>query len=143
MLTPTDDGTTPTVALDNLDRIDPEPATPQHPSVGLVRSKAGRPLMLVWRQGGRVRTRPVLDTAGLLFATAAAVGAQALIRALMARPLSAPTKIDMGPGGWVSFKDHATTNSPRRVVGLRRRATPQAPPRRPWWARVLKAERVS
>jgi hypothetical protein len=147
-------------ARDSVEPVDPVPvaavpltapgninskvASPLDPSVGVVRSKTGRPLVLVWREDGRVRTRPVLDLTGLLFSAPVAVAALALIRSLVARPLSAPTKIDMGPGGWVSFKDHATTNSPRRVVGLRRRPTrSQAAGRRPWWARALKAERFS
>jgi hypothetical protein len=138
-----DTGPPRAVPLHDLDRSDRDPIAPLDSSIGLVRSKAGRPLTLVWRQDGRVRTRPVLDVAGLLLTAPMAVGALALARSLIARPLSAPTRIDMGPGGWVSFKDHPATDSPRRVVGLRRRPTPQAPPGRPWWARVLKAERFS
>ena len=140
-------GTARTVALPGPEQIDDDPVSPLEASVSLVRSKTGRPLMMVWREDGQLRTRRVFDVAGLLIAAPLAVGALALIRSLTARLTPVRTRIDMGPGGWVSFKDHPAANGPRRVVGLRRRPARPSPERsrdgRPRWARLLKAEPFS
>jgi hypothetical protein len=144
-------GPDPAVLLPDLEEVGGDRVSPLDSPVRLVRSKAGRPLMLVWREDGQVRTRTVLDVSGLLIAAPAAVGALALIRSVTARLTPVRTRIDMGPGGWVSFKDLPAGDpgqrSPRRVVGLRRGPTRQtagqSPDKRPWWARVLKAERFS
>lgn len=126
--------------LDNGAGPAPSPAA-SGPEVGVVRSRGGRPLLLVWHEDGRLRTRPVLDPAGLLLgAPLVALAAATAARGLTGRPPANRTTISMGPGGWVSYRD--TTGRAPRVIGLRRAPVPRQTSR-PWWARLLRATRFS
>ncbi len=65
--------------------------------------------------------------AGIAVGALAVAGATAVGLRWASRP-AAPKTITMGPGGWVSFK------------GLR---PPPVGPRRPWWAVLLRAQRIT
>ncbi len=65
--------------------------------------------------------------AGIAVGALAVGGATAVGLRWASRP-AAPKTITMGPGGWVSFK------------GL---TPPPVGPRRPWWAVLLRAQRIT
>ena len=64
---------------------------------------------------------------GIAVSALAVAGATAVGLRWASRP-AAPRTITMGPGGWVSFK------------GL---PPPRVGPRRPWWAVLLRAQRLT
>ncbi|UQU61698.1 hypothetical protein COUCH_21910 [Couchioplanes caeruleus] len=83
---------------------------------------------------GGVRYRPVVDVTALGVATLATVAltAAALGAGVALRRRPAIGSVSMGPGGWVSLRGTGTGAPPP----LR----PAAP--RPWWARILRANRL-
>ncbi|ROO59149.1 hypothetical protein EDC02_0937 [Micromonospora sp. Llam0] len=105
------------------------------PAVLIPVSSGGRPLGVFVCTAGRVRYRPVVAADRVAAAAAAvavaAVGAAAVAAVARRRPAAVGT-VTMGPGGWVSFK--GLPGPAPRVV---------ADGRRPWWARLLRARRLS
>jgi hypothetical protein len=87
-----------------------------------------------WITGpGGATYRPVIDVARLMGTVVAAASAVAIASAVVvatARRRPAIGQVTMGPGGWVSIK------------GLPRPSLrPESP--RPWWARLLRAHRLT
>ena len=72
-----------------------------------------------------------LPSAWVGVAALAVVGATAVGLRWASRPPASIENVRMGPGGWVSL---------RNVPGVR---LPTGDPSRPWWAKVLRAERVN
>ncbi|MFV2084429.1 hypothetical protein [Micromonospora sp. LOL_021] len=103
------------------------------PAVLVPVSSGGRPLGAFVCAAGRVRYRPVVAADRIAAATVAValVGAAAVAAVARRRPVAVGT-VAMGPGGWVSFK--GLPGPAPRVV---------ADGRRPWWARLLRARRLS
>ncbi|MFF5081499.1 hypothetical protein ACFY36_31005 [Actinoplanes sp. NPDC000266] len=71
---------------------------------------------------------PALDVTAL--ATVAAVAVTGVAIGFAARRRPAIGSVTMGPGGWISLK--RSTRPPLRA----------ARPKRPWWARLLRARRL-
>lgn len=96
--------------------------------------RGGTPLGAFVVTDGRVRYRPVIGADRVVAATlavAALGGAAAALLAARRRPAVIRT-VTMGPGGWLSLK------------GLPGAVPPVVPGgHRPWWARVLRAHRLS
>ncbi|MFY1632894.1 hypothetical protein ACN27F_06325 [Solwaraspora sp. WMMB335] len=95
-------------------------------------SRGDTPLGVFVVADGGVRFRPVIATDRIL-RTALAVAALAALAATVAtrrRPAAIQT-VSMGPGGWLSLK-----GVPGRAPAVRSGG------RRPWWAHLLRADRL-
>ncbi|WFE27769.1 hypothetical protein O7623_00695 [Solwaraspora sp. WMMD791] len=100
-------------------------------------SRGGRPLGVFVVTAGRVRYRPVVAAdriAATVLAATVLTAVSAGVAAVAASRRRPPTvrSITMGPGGWVSLK--GLPGAGPRVV---------ADGHRPWWARMLRARRLS
>jgi hypothetical protein len=108
-------------------------ATAVQPAViPVVRGRAGRTVGVLVDEGDGPRWQPTPDVEGLVrlgIVTAAAVALPVGVIWGLRRPAARVDRLSMGPGGWVSFKGFAVPKGRRE--------------RRPWWARLLRAHRVS
>lgn len=106
---------------------------PTRPAVlPVLRGRSGRTVGVVVEDRNGIRWQPTPDVEGLVrfgiaagFAVALPIGVAAAVR----RPAARVDRLSMGPGGWVSFKGFAAPKGPRE--------------RRPWWASLLRAHRVT
>jgi hypothetical protein len=88
---------------------------------------------LIIEDGEGARWDPTPDVEGLIrlgIVAAAAVALPVGLATAIRRPAARVDRLSMGPGGWVSFKGFAVP-----------RGRPQR--RRPWWAHLLRAHRLS
>ncbi|MFF5289456.1 hypothetical protein [Paractinoplanes globisporus] len=103
------------------------------PAVSVIPVRDGEREVGAWIVGPEAASfRPVVDVtrlAGAVLATAGAVLVATAVTAAATRHRPAIGAVTMGPGGWVSVKRAG-------CPPLRTRA------HRPWWARVLRAERI-
>ncbi|MEH1016879.1 hypothetical protein V6U90_27730 [Micromonospora sp. CPCC 206060] len=93
-------------------------------------TRQGRPVGAFLLSGDRLRYRPVVDADQVLVAAAGALTVAALVAGAVAVGRRRPPAIGaltMGPGGWVSLRG-LPTSAPRAA--------------RPWWARLLRANRL-
>jgi hypothetical protein len=98
----------------------------------VLRGRSGRTVGVVVEDRDGARWQPTPDIEGLVRLGIVAVAAVALpvgLAAAARRPTARVDRLSMGPGGWVSFKGFAVPRG--------------RPERRPWWARLLRAHRVS
>lgn len=94
----------------------------------VVPSRRGRPLGVLVDEPTGLRWQRIVDVEGLVrlgILAAAAVGMASAAH----RPSARVDRLSMGPGGWVSFKGFPAPKA--------------RGDRRPWWARLLRAHRVS
>ncbi|MBO4208774.1 hypothetical protein [Micromonospora echinofusca] len=93
-------------------------------------TRQGRPVGAFLLSGDRLRYRPVVNADQVLAAAAGALTVAALVAGAVAVGRRRPPAIGaltMGPGGWVSLRG-LPTSAPRAA--------------RPWWARLLRADRL-
>ena len=98
----------------------------------VLRGRTRRTVGLIVEDGEVARWQPTPDVEGLVrlgIVAAATVALPVGLTAALRRPAARVDRLSMGPGGWVSFKGFAAP-----------RGRPQ---RRPWWARLLRAHRVT
>ena len=97
------------------------------PAVVPVQRGRGRTIGVLVTDGEGTRWQRTTDVEGLArlgIVAAAAVGVAAAVH----RPSSRVDRLSMGPGGWVSFRGFPAPKGERR---------------RPWWAVLLRAHRVT
>jgi hypothetical protein len=97
------------------------------PAVVPVQRGRGRTIGVVVTDGEGTRWQRTVDVEGLArlgVVAATAVGVAAAVR----RPSARVDRLSTGPGGWVSFRGFPA---------------PKAERRRPWWAVLLRAHRVT
>ena len=102
------------------------------PPLPILRGRSGRTVGVVVEDREGTRWQPTPDVEGLVRLGIAAVVAVALpvgVAAAMRRPTARVDRLSMGPGGWVSFKGFPAPKGRRE--------------RRPWWAGLLGAHRVT
>ena len=100
--------------------------------IPIVRGNPDRTVGVLVDDGDTIRWQPTPDVEGLVrlgIVAAAAVALPVGVAWSLRRPVARVDRLAMGPGGWVSFKGFAVPKG---------RAE-----RRPWWARLLRAHRVS
>lgn len=100
--------------------------------VPILRGRSGRTVGVVVEDRDGTRWQPTPDVEGLVrlgIAAAVAVALPVGVAAVVRRPTARVDRLSMGPGGWVSFKGFAAPKGRRE--------------RRPWWARLLRANRVT
>jgi hypothetical protein len=106
---------------------------PMRPTVlPILRGRSGRTVGVVVEDRDGIRWQPTPDIEGLVRLGIAAAVAMALpvgVAAAVRRPSARVDRLSMGPGGWVSFKGFAAPKGRRE--------------RRPWWAGLLRAHRVT
>jgi hypothetical protein len=96
------------------------------PAVVPVRHRRGRTVGLLVTDADGTRWQRTVDLEGvarLAIVGAAVVGVAAATR----RPSARVDRLSMGPGGWVSFRGFPAPNAERR----------------PWWAVLLHAHRIT
>jgi hypothetical protein len=114
----------------------PQPAFLPRPREALSGGTASRAATEVFDDEAGTRAERRLT--GVLTSTGVAT-AVSLVVVFAARRAFAPVnRITMGPGGWVSVK--ASSGAVTSVRGLRRRCRDRG---RPWWARLINADRIS
>ena len=97
------------------------------PAVVPVQRGRGRTIGVLVADGEGTRWQRTVDVEGLArlgIVAAAAVGLATAVR----RPSARVDRLSMGPGGWVSFRGFPV---------------PKAERRRPWWAVLLRAHRIT
>ena len=100
--------------------------------IPVVRGRPGRTVGVLIDEGDGPRWQPTPDVEGLVrlgIVAAAAVALPVGVVWGLRKPVARVDRLSMGPGGWVSFKGFAVPKG---------RAE-----RRPWWAHLLRAHRVS
>jgi hypothetical protein len=111
----------------------PVPGTAPRPdAIPILRGSPGRTVGVLVDDGDGLRWQPTPDVEALVrlgIVAAAAVALPVGIAWGLRRPVARVDRLAMGPGGWVSFKGFAVPKG---------RAE-----QRPWWARLLRAHRVS
>jgi hypothetical protein len=98
----------------------------------VLRGRAERTVGVLVDEGDGLRWQPTPDVEGLVRLGIVATVAVALPVGVawgLRRPVARVDRLSMGPGGWVSFKGFPVPKGRRK--------------RRPWWARLLRAHRVS
>jgi hypothetical protein len=98
----------------------------------ILHGPSGRTVGVIVEDRSGPRWQPTPDVEGLVrlgILAAAAVALPVGLAAAVRRPTARVDRLSMGPGGWVSFKGFAVPKG--------------RPERRPWWARLLRARRVS
>lgn len=98
----------------------------------VVRRGSGRTVGVIVEDRDGARWQPTPDVERLVrlgIVAAAAVALPVGLAAAARRPTARVDRLSMGPGGWVSFKGFAVPRG--------------RPERRPWWARLLRAHRVT
>jgi hypothetical protein len=98
----------------------------------VLRHRTGRTVGVIVEDGEGAHWQPTPDVEGLVrlgIVAAAAVALPVGLATAIRRPAARVDRLSMGPGGWVSFKGFAVP-----------RGRPQ---RRPWWAHLLRAHRVT
>jgi hypothetical protein len=81
---------------------------------------------------------PAVDLTKVIVTGEVVVGAVAVAWRLANRPSAPKAHVTMGPGGWVSLKGGGV-----RLNGRRYRPSPSSDTRRPVWARLLYAYRIT
>jgi hypothetical protein len=82
--------------------------------------------------------RPPVDLTRIIVTGEVVAGAVAVAWRLARRPAAPRARVTMGPGGWVSLRGGSL-----RVTGRRRQRAMPVDTRRPAWARLLRAHRVT
>jgi hypothetical protein len=98
----------------------------------VLRGRTRRTVGLIVEDGEAARWQPTPDVEGLVrlgIVAAAAVALPVGLTAALRRPAARVDRVSMGPGGWVSFKGFGV---PRGRLQ-----------RRPWWAHLLRAHRLT
>jgi hypothetical protein len=101
-------------------------------AIPILRGSPGRTVGVLVEDGDGLRWQPTPDVEALVrlgIVTAAAVALPVGVAWSLRRPTARVDRLAMGPGGWVSFKGFAVPKGRGE--------------RRPWWARLLRARRVS
>jgi hypothetical protein len=108
-------------------RIEDGRSLPTISAPAVVPVQRGRTIGVLVVAGDGTRWQRTVDVEGLArfgIVAAAAVGVAAAVR----RPSARVGPLSMGPGGWVSFRGFPAPKGERR---------------RPWWAVLLRAHRVT
>jgi hypothetical protein len=106
--------------------------TPRPDAIPVLRGSPGRTVGVLVDDGDGLRWQPTPDVEALVrlgIVAAAAVALPVGVAWSLRRPVARVDRLAMGPGGWVSFKGFAVPKGRTK--------------RRPRWARLLRAHRVS
>jgi hypothetical protein len=111
----------------------PVPSTAPRPdAIPILRGSPGRTVGVLVDDGDGLRWQPTPDVEALVrlgIVAAAVVALPVGVTWGLRRPVARVDRLAMGPGGWVSFKGFAVPKGRQE--------------RRPWWARLLRAHRVT
>jgi len=122
----------PRTGTDGASMPIPAAGTAPHGVIPVVRGHPDRTIGVLIDDGDTIRWQPTPDVEGLVrlgIVAAAAVALPVGVAWSLRRPVARVDRLAMGPGGWVSFKGFAVPKG---------RAE-----RRPWWARLIRAHRVT